>query len=189
MNPAQEVLNLIEEHNLFEKTITLQRNEFLKVNGSVDTNLYFLESGSLRIFVLDEYEEQIIRLAYQNDLIAALDSFITGKPSEFYIQAIKKTSLRVISKHRFLEVINKDHTYLQMWIRILELLVLQQVEREKDILTASPRERYQRVLKRSPRLFQEIPEKHIANYLRMSPETLSRLKSLDFNQDSGRKSD
>jgi lipocalin len=54
--------------------------------------------------------------------------------------------------------------------------VYQQIEREKDILTASPRERYLRVLKRSPQLFQEIPDKYIANYLRMSPETLSRMK-------------
>ena len=44
-------------------------------------------------------------------------------------------------------------------------------------LISSPKERYERVLKRSPQLFQEIPNKHIANYLRMSAETLSRLKN------------
>ena len=63
-----------------------------------------------------------------------------------------------------------------MWTSMLEELVLQQIEREKDILTNSPKERYNRVLKRSPQLFQEIPNKYIANYLRMTPETLSRLK-------------
>jgi hypothetical protein len=65
---------------------------------------------------------------------------------------------------------------MKLWINILEDLVLQQIEREKDLLINSPRERYERVLKRSPKLFQEIPNRHIANYLRMSPETLSRLK-------------
>ncbi|WP_317127531.1 MULTISPECIES: hypothetical protein [Chryseobacterium] len=63
-----------------------------------------------------------------------------------------------------------------MWTIILEDLVLQQVEREKDLLISAPKERYERVLKRSPQLFQQIPDKYIANYLRMSPETLSRLK-------------
>jgi len=58
----------------------------------------------------------------------------------------------------------------------LEQLTLQQLEREKDILTSSPLERYKRVLKRSPQLFQEIPNKYIADYLRMTPETLSRIK-------------
>ena len=58
----------------------------------------------------------------------------------------------------------------------MEQLILQQLEREKDILTSSPIERYKRVLKRSPQLFQEIPNKYIADYLRMTPETLSRIK-------------
>jgi len=61
-------------------------------------------------------------------------------------------------------------------MKILENLVIQHLEREIDILTSSPIERYNRVLSRSPQLFQQIPLKHIANYLRMSAETLSRLK-------------
>ncbi|MNY67885.1 hypothetical protein D3C86_2055530 [compost metagenome] len=63
-----------------------------------------------------------------------------------------------------------------LWIKILENLAVQQLEREIDLLKNSPKERYERVLKRSPQLFQESPNRHIANYLRMSPETLSRLK-------------
>ena len=66
---------------LSDKTITIERNEFLKVKGSVDRNLYYVESGSLRIFVLDNYVEQIIRFGYKENLTASLDSFLTGKPS------------------------------------------------------------------------------------------------------------
>ncbi|KIX22367.1 Crp/Fnr family transcriptional regulator [Flavobacterium sp. 316] len=160
---------------LSDKTITLDRNKFLKVKGSIDTNIYYVESGSLRIFVLDDYEEQTIRFGYKENLIVALDSFLTGKPSNLFIQAIKKTIIKVVTKQqiqKFLETENNRN----LWMRILEDLVLQQMEREIDILTNSPKERYKRVLKRSPQLFQEIPNKHIANYLRMSAETLSRLK-------------
>ena len=160
---------------LSTKTITLERNEFLKVKGSIDRNVYYIESGSLRIFISDEYEEQIIRFGYKENLIASLDSFLTGKPSELYIQAIKKSTIKVITNSQidaFLKVdANRD-----LWIKILEDLVVQQMEREIDILTNSPRERYERVFRRSPQLFQEVPNRHIANYLRMSPETFSRLK-------------
>ncbi|AZI34435.1 Crp/Fnr family transcriptional regulator [Kaistella carnis] len=160
---------------LSDKEITIDRNEFLKVKGSIDTNLYYIESGSLRIFVLDDYEEQTIRFGYKENLIVSLDSFLTGKPSDLYIQAIKKTVVKVITKEqieKFLETENNRN----LWTKILENLVLQQMEREIDILKNSPKERYERVLKRSPQLFQEIPNRHIANYLRMSAETLSRLK-------------
>jgi CRP/FNR family transcriptional regulator, anaerobic regulatory protein len=59
-------------------------------------------------------------------------------------------------------------------------LVVQQMQRELDLLTASPIERYRRVIARSPQLFQEVPLKYIADYLRMTPETLSRLRA-DLN--------
>lgn len=161
---------------LSEKTITLKRNEYLKVKGSIDTHIYFVESGSLRVFVFDHADEQIIRFGYMGDILVSLDSFLTEKPSDFIIQAIKKTKLSVVSKKRFMQFIQSTEQNRERWIQILEDLILQQMEREKDILTTSPKERYNRVLTRSPRLFQEIPNKYIANYLRMSPETLSRLK-------------
>ena len=160
---------------LSEKTIVIDRNEFLKVKGSIDTNVYYVESGSLRVFVLDDCEEQVIRFGYKENLIVSLDSFLTGKPSVFFIQAIKKTVLKVITKEQIDDFL-KAQSSMILWTKILENLIVQQLEREIDILTNSPKERYQRVLKRSPQLFQEIPNKHIANYLRMSPETLSRLK-------------
>jgi len=125
---------------------------------------------------MDEDEEQIIRFGYNNDLIVSLDSFLTEQASDFYIQAIKKSKIRLIPKQQFIDFVNESSENQQMWISMLEELVLQQIEREKDILTNSPKERYNRVLKRSPQLFQEIPNKYIANYLRMTPETLSRLK-------------
>ncbi len=160
---------------LSDKTITLERNEFLKVKGTIDTNVYYVEKGSLRIFVMDNDEEQIIRFGYEKNLVTALDSYLSGKPSDLYIQALKKTVVRVISKAQIEEFLKEEHNRL-LWVKILEDLVLQQMEREIDILTSSPKERYNRVLKRSPQLFQQIPNKHIANYLRMTPETLSRLK-------------
>lgn len=160
---------------LSEKTITINRNEFLKVKGSIDTNIYFIESGSLRIFVLDDNEEHTIRFGYKENLIVSLDSFLTNKPSDLFIQAIKKSVIKVITKQQ-IEAFLKIEANRNLWIGILENLTVQQMEREIDILTNSPKKRYERVLKRSPRLFQEIPNRLIANYLRMSPETLSRLK-------------
>ncbi len=92
------------------------------------------------------------------------------------MQAIKKTRLKIVSKKDFLAYINQDEAHLKIWNAILQDLIIQQIEREKDLLIQSPKERYERVLKRSPQLFQQLPHKYIANYLRMTPETLSRLK-------------
>ncbi len=176
MNPLLKFINSINSENLWDKEIELERNEYLKVSGSIDTNIYFVIQGSLRIFVIDENEEHTIRFGYKDNLIAALDSFLNEQPSELFIQALKKTRVKVINKKKYKSFIASSIENEKIWLIILENLVLQQMERERDILTSSPTERYNRVLKRSPQLFQEIPNKYIASYLRMTPETLSRIK-------------
>lgn len=176
MNPVELLLSRIESNGLWEKPIELSRGEFLKSQGTVDTNIYFVEEGCLRVFVMDGDEEQTIRFGYQNNIIASLDSYISGKPSDFFIQALKKTCVKAVSKSNYESLIENDPELFKAWRIIMEQLILQMMERERDLLTNSPQERYERVLKRSPQLFQEVPSKYIASYLRMTPETLSRLK-------------
>lgn len=176
MNLISNFIQKIDQQNIWDSKLELNRKEFLKVQGSIDTNLYFVVSGSLRIYVLDEFEENIIRFGYKNNFIASLDSFLSEKPSDLYIQAIKKTVLKVIKKVTFMNFIESSEENIKVWQIMLGDLILQQMERERDILTSSPKERYKRVLARSPQLFQEIPNKYIALYLRMTPETLSRIK-------------
>lgn len=168
---------LIQDTASFAKVITLSRNDFLIKEGQIEHHLYLVQSGALRIFFLSETEENTIRLGYRGSIINSLNSFLTGNPSEFYIQAIRKSQLTMIPKTVFKEFIGKDPERLINYNRLLEQLISQQIEREIDILTHSPIERYQRVLKRSPQLFQEIPAKYIASYLRMTPETLSRIRN------------
>jgi len=177
MNPLEVLRERMQSANLWEEEVTLKRNEYLKVKGSVDTKLYLVKEGTLRIFVDDEYEEHTIRFGYKNDFIAALDSFITEKPSDLYIQALKKCRLQAVRKSTYDRFIKSSPENLELWQLILESFVCQQMERERDLLTSSPLERFNRVLKRSPQLFQEVPNRYIASYLRMTPETLSRMKS------------
>ncbi|NOQ71302.1 MAG: cyclic nucleotide-binding domain-containing protein [Crocinitomix sp.] len=176
MNPLQELLIQLEANALWQEDLVLERNEFLNHSGTINTNLYFVESGSLRIFYLDEAEEHTIRFGYQNSFFGALDSFIKEEPSVYNIQALKKAELKVVSKDAFMNLVNSTIENQRLWQGILGEIVFQQMEREIDLLTFSPQERYRRVLKRSPQLFQEIPNKYIAAYLRMTPETFSRIK-------------
>lgn len=171
-----QLYKIFDDAGLFSSLIKFNKSEYITKSGVVNTDVYFVKSGSVRIYVQVGYDEQIIRLAYKNNIIAVLDSFFTNTPTDFYIQAIKKTEVLVIKKADLISFIAKDISNSNLWTSILEDMILQQLTREKDLLIQSPKERYERVLQRSPQLFQEIPNKYIANYLRMSPETLSRLK-------------
>ncbi|MEO6001463.1 MAG: Crp/Fnr family transcriptional regulator [Chitinophagaceae bacterium] len=155
----------------------ISKGELILAEGQIEKNLYFVETGAVRVFLLTELEEQTIRFGYKGSFINSLSSFIKETPSEFYIEAIRKSSIKIISKSNLLKLVNEDMTSLQQYISLLELLITQQIEREVDLLTVSPSDRLKRVLQRSPNLFQEIPLKYIASYLRMTPETLSRIRN------------
>lgn len=176
-DPILSLKQAVTEAGLWGKSKVLSRGTFLKVHGSTDTNLYYIKEGAIRIFFQEQDEEKTIRLAYQHNFIAALDSYFSARPSDLYMQALRKTEVKVISKKRFEDFLKSNPLLSDIWHQVLGQLVVQSLEREKDILIDNPRLRYERVLKRSPQLFQEIPNKYIANYLRMTPETLSRLKS------------
>lgn len=160
---------------LSNKSITLRRHEYLVTPGQTDKSAYYIANGSLRIFVMIGEEERVVRFGYAGNLVVALDSFFGGGPTGLYIQALKKTTVHCIHKDQ-IQRHSDGHAHGNYWIDALQDLVLQQHERELDLLVQSPLQRYQRVRARSPRLFQEIPGKHIANYLGMTPETLSRIK-------------
>lgn len=171
----QEVDRLAPD--LWGEPIALKRHDFLSVPGRVDRNTYFVEEGAIRIFYQSETEEHTIRFAYQDSIFAPLYSVLLGQPTKFYFQALRKTRLRVVQFPDLYNFLESHDQFKGMWTKVLGQLVIDQMEREIDLITDSPRERYERVLARSPRLFQEIPYKYIASYLRMSPETLSRLRN------------
>ena len=171
-----DLLHNIDQAGLWSEPVTYNRGDLITKEGQVNTHLYWVLEGSLRIYVETETEEHTIRFGYKNDLLTALDSFIHEGPTTLNIQVLRRCILRKVSKSDFIIWIEADLTRERSWRELLGAFILQQMERERDLLIASPRERYERVLKRSPQLFQEIPHKHIAAYLRMTPETLSRMK-------------
>jgi CRP-like cAMP-binding protein len=176
--PAQTFTNkLIESFEQIATETVFVKGEFLVKEGEVETHLYLVVSGAIRVFYLSEYEEQIIRFGYEGSFINSLASFIKEEPSEFYIEAIRKTKVKVISKASLMELVYEDQESMAQYIKLLETLVTQQIEREVDLLITSPSERLKRVLQRSPNLFQQVPLKYIASYLRMKPETLSRVRN------------
>ncbi len=169
-------LQFIVQQNLWDKQCVLSRGECIAKLGAVNQNIFFVQEGALKVYILDDDVEHIIRFAYQHEFAIAIDSFFSSDESSLCIEAIKKSKVYILSKERFYAILESNPNFKIEWMSMLENLLVQQFEREVDLRIESPDKRYQRVLNRSPKLFQSIPLKYIANYLRMAPETLSRLR-------------
>lgn len=175
-NPESFLPQLIQSLQTAGIQKTFAKGQYLLREGEIEKNLYFIVSGAVRIFLPSAHEEHTIRLGYEGSVINSLASFLSGQPSGFYVEAIRKTVVNVITKEQVAEISQASLNSLKAYNKLLETVIAQQMEREVDLLTVSPTERLQRVLKRSPNLFQQVPLKYIASYLRMSPETLSRIR-------------
>lgn len=90
------------------------------------------------------------------------------------MQALTKLKFAKINRSDFYQNMDKIPKLERCWRMITEEALLGKIEREVEMLTFSPEERYQRLLERSSHVFQLIPKEYIASYLRMTPETLSR---------------
>jgi CRP-like cAMP-binding protein len=154
----------------------LKRNDFLIRKDTTETNLFYVIDGAMRIFFPHDAEEICVGFAYEHSLICSYPSFIQEKPSLYDIQALSKTTVVSISKKNFYSLFEKHRELETVWRMLQEEALIGKIERETEMLTFTPEERFHRLLKRSPQVFQIIPKKYIASYLRMTPETLSRLR-------------
>jgi len=157
------------------KELHLKRGELLSRAGEVERYIYYIKEGAIRAYSFVEENEFTIRFGYKGSIFTSLSSYFTGKKGEMYLEAMRSSVVLQCSKKNFEEYIHSDQSILLEYNQLLEQLIVGLIEREEDLMLQDPRSRLERIQKRSPQLFQEVPHKYIAAYLRMSPETLSRL--------------
>ena len=163
--------------NSWNKEIILKRHDYLIELNKVEQSLYFVCSGTLRIFYPHETDEVCVGFGYDHTLLCSYPSFIKGQPSEYYIQALQPCRLLGISRKDFYTLINQIPALERAWRLLTEEALLGKIEREVEMLSFTPEQRLKRLQERSPHLFRNFPRKYIASYLRMKPETLSRIKN------------
>ncbi len=167
-------MELLQRHWIAERAV--RRNEYLIKPGQFETQLYFVLEGTFRIYYPHDDQEICVGFAYPNTLLCAYPSLIKKQASLYCIQCLSKAKLLSVSWTDFQAMLRNSRTFSDLWLMMTQEALLGKIERESEMLTFSPKQRLQRLLERSPHLFQWIPRKYIASYLRMSPETLSRIR-------------
>ncbi|MDN5204424.1 Crp/Fnr family transcriptional regulator [Fulvivirgaceae bacterium BMA10] len=152
------------------------KNDFMIKAGEIEKYFYYVEKGVLRAYHIKDGEEICVGFTYDGDFSGAYDSLLTKKPTQFYIQAIVDSSLYAIHRDE-LNAMYDQYKSVERWGRLFnEELLLGKGLREVAILSFSAEERYRRLMTQSPHCLQIIPQKYLASYLAMTPETFSRLR-------------
>ncbi len=172
-------LNKNEEdhfHSLL-KLRKLKRKEFLLQSGEVCTHSAFVTSGCLRGYTIDENGfEHILQFAPPDWWIADMYSLISQKPGNLFIEAMEESEVLLLSKEDQ-EKLYSDIPKFERFFRIItENSLVASRQRVIDSLSLSAKQRYEKFCSIYPTVFNTIPQKHIASYIGVTPEFLSKLK-------------
>lgn len=150
----------------------IKKDQFILNPGEVCQSIWFVNKGALRHYRdLDGFSEVTVNLFMENSWVLDHHSFTAQKPSENHIQAIEDCELLEISMHSLHHLIKVSPSFFRLG-KILEI-----PRNEPDLHIKKPEDRYLELMERSPELIQRFPLKHIASYLGMTPETLSRVRA------------
>lgn len=155
---------------------TAKKNELLQTFGHTCRTLYFLKSGVARIFYYKDGTDITEYFAFEGDLIARLESFFTGEPSQKAIQILEDAELFAIRATE-LDALYNEYPQVERLFRLLfEAAYVKTIKRMESIQFHSAEERYKDLLQTTD-IVQRIPLKHIASYLGITQVSLSRIRS------------
>ncbi len=152
--------------------------EVLTEEGETERGFLFVLDGVHRVyFTTRDGNEHTVAFAAPSDYSGIPDSFFLQAPSAYRLEALSDSSV-LATDYDTLSALMDNHRELERWAwRLLASALRGRSKRERDHMRLTAEERYERLLEESPQLVQRIPLKHIASYLGMSPETLSRIRS------------
>ncbi|OSZ79546.1 hypothetical protein CAP35_15235 [Chitinophagaceae bacterium IBVUCB1] len=169
------------------------KNELIKAANKKESHLYLVTQGSAGLFVSKDGHDICIDLCYvghftgdyysllqqqipqQQDITNEVAALLLQN-SPIYVMALEATETLAITKADLFSLYNESDIGRIIAGKIAELLYMQKQSQQIEILTMTAEQRYIQMLAQYPDMLQKTAGKHIASYLGISPESLSRIK-------------
>ena len=156
----------------------LKKQELFAAEGKVAREVGFVLEGDLRHYYTRDGEEKTTYFYFENSFVAAYISCITGQPSLLNIEALTDCRLLTFPYPVLKDLFAKNHVWEKFGRLLAEYLAIGLEERMVGLLMTSPEERYQSLLQSNKqKILERIPQHYIANYLGITPVSLSRIRN------------
>jgi signal-transduction protein with cAMP-binding, CBS, and nucleotidyltransferase domain len=154
-----------------KKTVLLQK-------GEVEEYLNVVVKGLVRKFIRVRGNEITLQLATEGHMVQSEVSFHMRTPSDVILETLESTTVICMSYSSVQEALQKVPNAEELGRRIITYMFMKKDARYYSQLKNSTRERFLEYMNVHPHMIQRIPQKILASYLNIKPETFSRLKHL-----------
>jgi CRP-like cAMP-binding protein len=168
----EELSNVIKKAN-FKK---YKRGEIIIKAGEVENYVSFILEGTMRTFFIKDEKEICLEFFFEGDFTGSYASFLTQTPSTLYQDALTNISLVQISFDKLQELYQEYPKFERINRMLTEDLFMKSSDKVIELLSMSAMERYEKLIEQHPKYYQNIPQKYLASYLNITPESLSRIR-------------
>ena len=162
---------------IFFKHKILKKHQFLLNEDDVCRYIAYVNYGCLRKYKIDNKGSvHIIQFAISDWWISDLDSYLSGLPSIYNIDALQDSELLLLDKSSREDLLIACPKMERFFRQIIEANYVSTHQRITDSLSSSAEERYLKFIKTYPKIFEIVPQNLIASYLGITPQSLSRIR-------------
>ena len=157
-------------------TKSYKKGEIILENGTIENELRFLDHGIIREYYATNDKEKNINFYTNSNFITDFSSFTHSTATRKYQECLTDVDLRVLSKEKFLTFTDQYQCGKLFIETIFQRIVVKKETEEFNHFVNTAEELYLDIMKNKPVWLLEIPQYHIASYLGITPETLSRIR-------------
>jgi CRP-like cAMP-binding protein len=174
-----------EEFNYFESFFEIRhfkKKDLLIREGEVEKYVNYIDSGSAMLFFLKGKEEIVMEFGIENEVISCFNSFFSKKPSHFSIEAMEPLTVFSLTLEN-LEALFAYSVKIETLGRLFTReAYLKKTDFDYHRARTTTEKRFVEFVENNGHLIQRIPQKYLASYLGIKPETFSRMKHLIKNK-------
>ncbi|WP_407478990.1 Crp/Fnr family transcriptional regulator [Elizabethkingia miricola] len=157
--------------------LSIEKNTIIEKEGKVPEYLYFIVSGYIRIFHLNEKGEEITtHINCPPGFITSYFNYINQVPSDENLESITDCQLLRITKTNLEALIDKSTAFKDFSISVFQESISYNESRSRELATLTAEQRYLKLIKEYPDILQNVPLQYIASFLGMNPKSLSRIR-------------
>lgn len=170
---TESELDLIDKYFEIKE---LKKKSFLLQDGKICNFIGFIADGTIRHFHIKDGIEKTCDISFENAWVTDFQSFTHNTVCIMNLQAIEKTIVVIIKKENLYKLYVECNKYETFGRLMAEQVAQKATEIAMSLSSDKPEERFKKLLENQPNIFQRVPQKYIANFLGISPESLSRIQ-------------